>query len=386
MVTGVKTSSLKFDAYERDPLARLVLGTLNWKSWELPALYTTAWIVILGLTILVYVLRDGSFDVSRFGGYPAFIPTVAVDITVFFGASWLYLYFSRRSGTLYEDLADQGVINRSECRNLVQTGEKSIKALHVSVLWLVGASILVVILSGVWYYQYSLDPGRSDMVKYQSTLWLIYLPHLAFGACMVGMMIARIVSTVVGLRRVFDTTSVSVQPLHPDRCGGLRHLRNYALAISNLMALFGVMFAVLIYSASRVWVDGTIITNATEILGMPIFWAVTALYVTVTPALFFGVLWTGHGPMQKEKSAMLSQLSQAFDKQHKTIMGTLDDDASRLEPQFKHLDYVGQLYRKTSAFPVWPLDIGSLTRFGAVFGSPILISAATILVQAYLFK
>ena len=58
MVTGETLKDLRFKAYARDPLAHLVLETLKWKSWELPALYAATWILLSGFSILVYIFRD----------------------------------------------------------------------------------------------------------------------------------------------------------------------------------------------------------------------------------------------------------------------------------------------------------------------------------------
>ncbi len=386
MVSEAKARSLSFEAYTGDPLARLALRTLQWQSWQLPVLYTVAWVVLSGLSILVYILRDGSFDISRFGGYQSAIPGEAVNWIMFLFASRLYVYFSQTSGALYEGLADNGVIKRSECKTLVRGGAKSIRRLHRNVFWLLGAVTFSMILCTVWYYQYALDPSRNEMIKYRSTMSFMYMPHLAFGAYMIGMIVARVVSTLYGLRKVFKTAKVSVQPLHPDMCGGLRHLHSYAMATAYLMALFGLVFVVLSYTLSRVLVDGTITTHATEILSYPFFWVGAALYVTLTPALFFGILWTAHGPMERAKAKVLKKLSSAFDKQHEDIMKTLDGDISSLEAKFKLLDSVDQLYRKTAAFPVWPLDTRSLRWFGAVFGSPAVIFVATILSQKYFLE
>lgn len=95
-----KAGSLSFEAYTGDPLAHLLLRTLRWQSWQLPVLYTVAWIVLSGLSILVYVLRDGRYDISRFGGCQSAIPAEAVNWIMFLFASRLYVYFSQASGTL----------------------------------------------------------------------------------------------------------------------------------------------------------------------------------------------------------------------------------------------------------------------------------------------
>lgn len=386
MSTGTNARSLEFKAHIRDPLAHLVLDTLEWKPWTLPAFCAATLIVVLGLAVLVYVVRDGGLDISKFGGYQSVIPGLAINLAMFVFGSRLYVYFSEKSGTLYQDLAGEGVINQAECKSVVVDGEKSIQEVHGKMLWLLAVVVFVLILLAVWFYQYGLDPGRDKMMEYRSTLWFMYMPHIGLGAYMIGMMVARFVITIWGLRKVFATTRVIVQPLHPDKCGGLKHLLNYALSISYLMALFGLAFAVFTYTTSQVWDEGTITTEATKILELPFFWLGAVVYLIVTPAGFFGTLWTAHGPMNEEKSEFLGQLSREFTRKHEKVVTALDCETSNLENEFKHLDRVHELYQKTAAFPVWPFDMRSLSRFGTVFVTPIIISGVIMSLQIYVFE
>ena len=68
---------------------------------------------------------------------------------------------------------------------------------------------------------------------------------------MVGMLAIRGLITFVGLRRVFQVAEVSVQPLNPDKCGGLASLRDYALRLSYLIAALGLGIAGFLYITSR---------------------------------------------------------------------------------------------------------------------------------------
>jgi len=397
MPEGTNGATLEFDAYTKDPLAFLVLKKLNWKLWRFPAVYTAASLAFFGVAILVYVVRDGGFDISKFGGYQAFIPGVAINLAMYAFGSRMYLYFSQKSGTLYQDLADAGCIKQSECKSIVR---EDIEMAHGKLRWPIAAVMLVLIFSAVWLYQYWLDPtlvnpalvkpsdlGLKEMIRYQSTFWFICMPQLGLGVYMIGMMIARIIITYLGLRKVINAPGISVRPLHPDKCGGLKPLLNYALSISYMMALFGLAFAVLTYSTSQVWdSSGTVSTVASNIFKYPTFWFGAPLYLIVTPAAFFGTLWTAHGPMQTAKSKDLEQLSDVFDGKRQDVRNALNSEASQLDDKVKSLKSVHELYRMIEAFSVWPFDMGSLRWFGTIFATPIFMAVISIFLQSYVFK
>jgi len=120
---GGTSRPLEFKAYIRDPLARLVLGSSSQRPWKFPVIYAAMSIVFLGLAMLVYVLRDGGLDVSRFGGYQAMIPTLTYNLVLYAFGGHFYLYFSLKSGTLYQDLADEGVIRQLDLSDSEDKGE-----------------------------------------------------------------------------------------------------------------------------------------------------------------------------------------------------------------------------------------------------------------------
>jgi len=214
------------------------------------------------------------------------------------------------------------------------------------------------------------------------------MPQLGLGAYMIGMMIARLIINYLGLRKVFRTENISVRPLHPDKCGGLKHLLNYALRISYLMALFGLAIAVLTYATSQVWNTGTVSAEATNIFTFPTFWFGAVLYFTVTPASFFGTLWTAHRPMQEAKSRDLSQLSDVFDSKREAVREALNSKSgtSQLDDKVESLKSVHELYRMIEAFSVWPFNMESLRWFFTVFTTPIFIAIISMLLQVYVFK
>jgi hypothetical protein len=76
---------------------------------------------------------------------------------------------------------------------------------------------------------------------------LLYAP----GWYMVCQIVAREIVTIWGLRQVFRRFQVSLHPLHPDRCGGLRAINNYAVGFTYIVAIVGIGVGLMVYSTLR---------------------------------------------------------------------------------------------------------------------------------------
>ena len=375
MSAALDNRPLVFNAYRGDPLARLVLDGLGWKSWQFPAVYASVSVVLVAMALLMYVIRDGAVDVAKLGGYQSFLPTFVYSIFLSWVGARFYLYFSLQSGKLYQELADRNVIGQSDTEvQIVKGSEHSASAFHRRAIWPVIASFLAFSLLLTMLYSWFWDPGRDEVAKYSAVYTAFALPVWVVGMYMVGMVFARFLSTIWGLRRVLTTTPVEVHPLHPDKCGGLKPVLDYSLATSYLIAMFGIGFVIWAFGLTQVWSEGKVTTDASRILEFPAIWFGVALYVVMAPVAFFGTLWTAHRPMREQKSKMLAQLSDEFNKDHKQA---LTGDPSELDDRIRRLRHVHQLHEMTDAFPVWPFDTKSVRWFGAVVSSPLAVAAVT---------
>ncbi|MDP6779727.1 MAG: hypothetical protein QGI83_23425, partial [Candidatus Latescibacteria bacterium] len=318
MSAALDNRPLDFTAYRRDPLARLVLDRAGWDSWQFPVVYTLASIILLATAMLVYLVRDGSIDVARLGGYQGFLPTALYNIVAFYLGSRFYLYFCRQSGRLYQDLADRGVIAESPREiEMVRGAEHTPDSYHRRGIWplvgvFLGVGFLITMLYSVLW-----DPDRDEVARYTVVYVAFMLPVWVLGMYMIGMVCARFLSTIWGLSRRLTDADVEIHPLHPDSCGGLRPILDYSLSTSYLIAMLAVGFVIWAFSLTQVWEAGRVSTDAGRILEFPSIWFGAALYVVLAPVAFFGILWTAHRPMSEQKAKMLAQLSDEFTRNHK---------------------------------------------------------------------
>ncbi len=349
-----------------------------------------------------------------------------------------YIYISKKSGTIYQELAGTRVIDNAgtSVRNLVLGSTNSIYTRHNRRLWLSVAVCLMLIAVIITLYVQILDPNVGEITKYRSFGVFISMPVWITGIYMVVMIVTRSSVTIWGLFRVLRVNQVEVHPLHPDRCGGLRPLRDYALALSYLIAVFGVGIVLFGFLTSQgpdpcvsqlkeervvrlqddcdgrlvelktmgvvvatdeamdvvdLLIDTTelekaakkVQTNLDRTFSLAPMWIFAILYVILAPSAFFGTLWVAHGPMQRVKSEFIQNLSVQFNEEYKIVHGQLGAQPEVPEDRFENLRRIRELHGITEAFPVWPWDSGSIGRFMAANTPAVALAGAGFLANRF---
>ena len=249
---------------------------------------------------------------------------------------------------------------------------------------------------------------------------------------MVWMIVTRCGTTIWGLFKVLRVEQVEVQPLHPDRCGGLGAVRNFALALSYVIAVFGVaiiMFAFItsqgpnlcarqietenivrleadcenrlgelkdkglvtevdgggfiIHSTKLAKATSTVQTNLDRTFGLPPMWIFIILYVIIAPGAFFGTLWVAHGPMKRVRTELIQNLSHQFNEEYKLVRGHLPARSGSNETRLNNLRRIHELHGITAGFPVWPWNLGSIGQFAAANVPPLALATAGFVVNKF---
>ena len=334
---GESSSKLFFNAYRDDPLAVLVLPRQPskdtkpepWMSWKYPIIITTIEAAFFGLAMLIYVARDGGLDVEKWGGYPVLVSVIVFDLVAFLLGARIYLYFSWKSGNIFQALADKKVIDESQMEDVKRIVERSAESKGQRYKWMVVLSryrwpVFAIVLSLVvalgFLYSSGFNPDRDEFVRYRSTVVFVMLPIWMVGVYMIAMVVGRILSTRTLLTKLFPVVRVNVQPLNPDRCGGLKPLLEYALTTSYLSAMLGFGFLVWAYGAIQTSVNGTLTTDIGYLLELPALWFGVVLYVVLAPVTFFGTLGTAHQQMKNAKSKELEELSTQFNQDRRRFL------------------------------------------------------------------
>ena len=200
---------------------------------------------------MAYLARDGTVDITALGGYGVIGALSLFIIVVGSYGGAFYLYISKKSGKLFQELYETQVIKDEQfLEHIVMQLPASIQAKHNQRRWTVLALTITILIMATSIYLVQWPPLGDDtfkeLTKYRALGAFVLVPPGAFGVYLIVMLTIRPMLTRAGLKRVFDGRDVGIQPLHPDRCGGLRVLLDYALSLSYMIAVFGfgiVLFA-----------------------------------------------------------------------------------------------------------------------------------------------
>lgn len=184
----------------------------------------------------------------------------------------------------------------------------------------------------------------------------------------VALLLIYCVLSVLRFSRLFTKFTVYVQPLHPDRAGGLSPLGNFSLALSYIVTLIGLLL-----------VTTPITRHFLEVGTIGFKWTPDILvglgvYVVAAPIVFFAPLSVTHNAMQNAKDLLLLQIAQRFEAEYISVQNALDGDISGLDNSLKILKELHSLHEVTSEFPVWPFNSENMVRFATTLVSPIALA------------
>ena len=152
---------------------------------------------------------------------------------------------------------------------------------------------------------------------------------------------------------------ISLEPLHPDGCCGLRRIRAVSMVFSSLLFIIGL------YVSLKV-IDKLVIQERSLFsdIGNPLF---LSAYAIAAPLLFFLPLSAAHKVMQREKDRFLIPISRRYQQ----AVESLREDTKKDE--FERVEKLGSLYYELhKRIPVWPFDFRSLQAFFAAVIVPVL--------------
>lgn len=155
---------------------------------------------------------------------------------------------------------------------------------------------------------------------------------------------------------------LNINPLHPDRCGGLQALSDYALKTAYLVAVLGILIGAMEYQ------------YITQGVGTE-YWFVhltIPMYILLSIACFFGPLLAAHRGMQTAKRELLHQIARQFQTDYELIHNSLQGDAKALKEGSEKIKEIRAFYSLTDEFPVWPFDVQTFRRFLLTVPAPLL--------------
>lgn len=194
-----------------------------------------------------------------------------------------------------------------------------------------------------------------------------------------SMLIINLITNIWILHQTLGNKKLNVNPLHPDRCGGLRSLSDYALKTAYLAAVLGLLVGIIEYQffTRGDWQQ---------------YWYVhltIPLHLSLAIACFFGPLLAAHSGMRKAKEDLLNEIARQFQVDYEQIHDSLTGDAEVLKKGTEKIKELRAFYTLTDEFPVWPFDTQTFRRFLITVPAPlipVLIAILQKLIETLLKK
>jgi hypothetical protein len=349
-----RARSTYFKTYRGDPFATLVIDRLSLSPLQLAVIFLVAALVV----DLVSFALVGD-DVIRLSGWSDTWPYVVYLYVVFPVILGAYVWISSAAAELFSGLRQsQAIVASDEDLDLfVKDRAGSLQALYNHPVWSIASLVVVAALAVYYGLIYTRGwPPLAFLLRALKVLAL-YVPGW-YAICQI---VARQAVTIWGLRQVFRRFEVAPHPLHPDRCGGLRAINNYAVGFTYVIAVAGVGIGLMAY----------VTVHRTGVLGPDTaIWV--GVYAVVALLSFFLPPWTAHAAMAEAKRKLLMDISQQFQQAYARTTASLESETGELKAHVERIESLHSLYELTDSFPVWPFDTLTLRRFAVTVTVPLV--------------
>jgi hypothetical protein len=223
-------------------------------------------------------------------------------------------------------------------------------------------------ISGL-YVALALVVEDTDLV---SPIGILVVTTLALRAALVYLAIITVLHLVIISRavgRILREQPVHIQPLHPDRCGGLWIVgRLFNLTLNVAAVLGGVALCIILV------LHGTPVVPARR----PELYLLASFYVCLLPSAFLNLLWRPHQLLEAARSELLKPIAREFHAVISAARPSVADDVIRLAARADSLSQITkQMQLLDEVWPAWPLRLKRLRAVIAAAILPIVIPLVT---------
>ncbi len=164
---------------------------------------------------------------------------------------------------------------------------------------------------------------------------------------------------------LFSSNKLIVQPLHPDKCGGLAPLGALSRTLIYWIILIGVVVALNVY-------------NNYYVLGRhfddPIQQSIILGYFVMAYVTFFLPMHAAHKPMKKAKEEELGLIHKYISRVNQELKKDFEDDKSIDNEALENFNNAKLMYDITIEMPVYPYNLKTIAAFISSILIPILFS------------
>jgi hypothetical protein len=234
------------------------------------------------------------------------------------------------------------------------------------------------------YLTYELLDTRNEMTSPPATLLIAIALVVQVALFYIGVLTIIQIWIVCGeVGRFLYECKLNVQPLHPDRCGGLRPIGYMLRLVLTAAAILGGA-GLCIFLAAHDTPSGP--TRRPEPYLLALF------YLALLPSAFYNLLWRPHVRMKERQAEVLKPVMREF---RDAISSTsplatnyaIPLNARRLKAKADSLSALtSQSKEIANAYPVSPLRMRQLEGVIATVVLPVVIPVVTAIISSFLTR
>ena len=232
------------------------------------------------------------------------------------------------------------------------------------IVFLLNYSFHMQIHGQMWLTAYVDSPGLNLLG------WWALLVQIGLFYFILTLVVFRMIGGIALLTSYARSVGISVNPLHPDKVGGLKPVARLGLQNQTAVAIVGINVGTL-FIVLQILGGGTVLW-----LG---FLAII-LYLIIAPAVFVGPLIPFRPHLLRGKTDYLQTIANQFKRDLDEVLGRLEEDLETSR-KLEKLEHLSRVHDRVAALPEWPLDTSTIRRFGAALLTPGL----SVLI-AWIFK
>ncbi|MBO0794862.1 MAG: hypothetical protein J2P36_28460, partial [Ktedonobacteraceae bacterium] len=286
-----------------------------------------------------------------------------------------YIWLPNAISFLFNSLAENKVLDHT----IHSQYESSYDQFCKSFLWWVNHKAWWMV-STVFYLLYLLNRyivGGPPFIEHVP-VWLQLVTAVLDGfiAYCVSMSIIRFLISMYFVNLLFRTFTIHVNPLHPDRSGGLGVMHRVlwvtvAIILGNTLVFYNTIQISLANNINSSALDAILLVGA---------------YLILTPSLLMGWLALPRYLMLKARQRVLLPLMKEFQQIAMTPLSRTPEETAQILADTDRLSAIKRRYDLLDAtFPTWPVEITQIRGIIAALSIPALLPLIPYVTDALQF-
>lgn len=218
----------------------------------------------------------------------------------------------------------------------------------------------------IWY---SLETDNFFYVAGWAQIIVYYITFYTFSLGLLNIFASYRILSVL-----FSSNKLIVQPLHPDKCGGLAPLGALSRTLIYWIILIGIIVAL------NVWNNYYILERHFD---DPLQLSIIFGYFVMAYIIFFLPMHAAHKPMKKAKEEELTLIHHYISKIDKTVKKDLEEFKDIDNNALENFKNAKQIYDITSEMPIYPYNFKTVAAFISSILIPIIFSIIQRIIDGF---